>query len=156
MRFYPALLFAALIFAAAGCNSKSTDSKDSGKDGVHTLTQLKTDDTKVGTGDAIENGDDAWVLYKGTLTNGNIFDTNMKEGGEPFHLTVGEGQVIKGWDQGLVGMKAGGIRKLSIPANLAYGPADKGTIPPNSDLYFEVTLQKVLKKKDANNITVED
>jgi len=156
MRFYPALLFAAVILAAAGCHSKDSDSNAKSSEGGNKLTKLSWVDTKVGTGDPVAKDDDVWVMYKGTLANGSVFDTNEKPGGEPFHVTVGEHQVIQGWDQGLVGMREGGIRKLSIPSDLAYGKAGKDPIPPDTDLYFEVEVKRLLTKKDAQTVKISN
>jgi FKBP-type peptidyl-prolyl cis-trans isomerase len=157
MRINPAFLFAALAIAAAGCNPSNTPSDSgggttgSGKSGSH-FTKLIIEDTEVGKGDPVEEGDEVWVRYTGKLTNGTVFDSNQKPGKDSFHVDVGSGQVIKGWDQGLVGMKVGGHRKLSIPAVLAYGSQDKPPIPPNSDLVFDITLSELLKKNDKTTI----
>ncbi len=162
MRFNFAFLYAAVFIVVAGCNSNSTTASapktDSvaGPKGAGHLTKLLIDDTKVGTGDAIENHDEAWVLYKGKLANGTVFDTNMKKDGEPFHVMVGQGAVIKGWDQGLIGMKKGGKRKLSVPYNLGYQDRSMGKIPAFSDLYFEIELLDVLKAKHADEILADD
>jgi FKBP-type peptidyl-prolyl cis-trans isomerase len=111
------------------------------------LVKLGIVDVKVGTGDAVAAGDEVWVIYTGKFVNGQVFDSNAKPGAEPFHFTVGKGSVIQGWDQGLIGMKKGGKRKLSIPFILAYGVQGRQGIPPQSDLYFDVELKDVLKKK---------
>ena len=88
------------------------------------------------------------VQYVGSLTNGTIFDASAKHGTSGFTFTLGAGQVIKGWDEGLVGMKEGGKRKLIIPASLAYGSQAVGNvIPANSTLIFEVELVKVQKAR---------
>ncbi|MGH7283850.1 MAG: FKBP-type peptidyl-prolyl cis-trans isomerase [Polyangiaceae bacterium] len=106
---------------------------------------LQIDDVKVGTGEAAKSGDKVKVEYTGTLMNGVKFDSSKDhDPPEPFELTLGQGQVIKGWDQGLVGMKVGGERKLTIPSDLAYG--DKGqppTIPPKAGLKFDVELVSI-------------
>jgi len=157
MRINPAFLYAALAMAAAGCNPNNSPSDSGGgtsgggKSGTH-FSQLKMEDTVVGKGDPVEVGDEVWVRYTGKLTSGKVFDTNQKPDKEAFHVDVGSGQVIKGWDQGLLGMKAGGHRKLSIPSELAYGSQDKPPIPPNSDLIFEITLSELLKKGDKQTI----
>ena len=108
-----------------------------------TVTDLKIEDTKVGTGDEAVTGKSVQVHYTGWLTNGTKFDSS-KDRGEPFSFQLGAGQVIRGWDQGVVGMKVGGVRKLTIPPNLAYGEHGAGgVIPPNATLVFEVELLKV-------------
>jgi protein-disulfide isomerase len=96
-------------------------------------------DTLVGDGKEIKQGDEITVHYTGTLMSGTVFDTSKKKN-EPLALTLGAGQVIKGWDQGLVGMKVGGKRILQIPPGLAYGAKGSGTIAPGSTLIFEVEL----------------
>lgn len=106
-----------------------------------TVTQLQGVDIQEGTGDAVQAGDTVDVLYTGMLTDGSVFDASSLHGNQPFRFTVGTGYVIKGWDQGLVGMKAGGKRILVIPPELGYGAAGMGSaIPPNATLVFEVVL----------------
>src|SRR3954454_1481926 len=101
---------------------------------------LKTEDLKEGTGAEAAKGDAVEVHYTGWLTDGTKFDSS-KDHGRPFGFTLGAGQVIKGWDQGVQGMKVGGVRKLTIPAGLAYGSRGAGgVIPPNATLVFEVEL----------------
>ena len=85
----------------------------------------------------------ASVTYKGWLDDGTVFDASSQHGGAPMDVGVGGGQVIKGWDEGLQGMKVGGIRDLIIPASLGYGDMEMGTIPPNSTLHFEIKLLSV-------------
>lgn len=105
-------------------------------------TELKTEDTVVGTGEEAVEGKQVTVHYTGTLTNGSKFDSS-KDRGTPFTFTLGAGEVIQGWDQGVKGMKVGGTRKLTIPAELGYGARAIGTIPANSTLLFDVELLKV-------------
>ena len=102
-------------------------------------------DLRVGTGDGAESGDTLTVhytgwLYDGTKTDqkGLQFETNV--GGSPFPFVLGIGDVIAGWDQGLIGMQVGGIRRLVIPPALAYGDVRRGPIPPNSTLIFEIEV----------------
>lgn len=102
---------------------------------------LVVQDEVIGTGAEATAGQVITVNYTGKLQNGTVFDSSV--GREPFTFTLGIGQVIKGWDQGVQGMKVGGKRLLIIPANLAYGPNDYGPIPGNSTLIFEVELLKV-------------
>src|ERR1019366_1880592 len=105
-----------------------------------TVTELKKEDTKVGTGAEAVTGKSVSVHYTGWLTDGTKFDSS-KDRGQPFSFQLGAGQVIKGWDQGVVGMKVGGIRKLTIPPELGYGARGAGgVIPPNATLVFEVEL----------------
>jgi peptidylprolyl isomerase len=107
-------------------------------------TKLEVVDLNVGTGPEAKSGDTVHVQYTGTLTNGTKFDSSYDHGGEPFKFTVGKGEVIKGWDQGVVGMKVGGKRKLRIPADLGYGAnGSPPTIPANAGLVFEVELISV-------------
>lgn len=109
-------------------------------------TQLQITDEKVGTGAVAAAGDSVTVNYVGSLTNGTVFDASANHGTSGFTFNLGAGQVIRGWDQGIAGMKEGGKRKLVIPADLAYGNQAVGNvIPANSTLVFEVELLKVQK-----------
>lgn len=99
-------------------------------------------DEVVGTGATAVAGDNVTVDYVGMLTDGTVFDASKKRGNEGFTFSLGAGQVIKGWDLGVAGMKVGGKRKLTIPADMAYGnQAVGGVIPANSTLVFEVELR---------------
>lgn len=103
-------------------------------------------DIEVGTGKETSRGALCVVHYTGTLEDGTIFDSSHKKG-KPFQFVFGTGRVIKGWDQGLVGMKVGGKRKLFVPSELAYGERQIGDIiPPFSDLSFEIELLEVLTR----------
>lgn len=103
------------------------------------LTSLIIDDVVFGTGAGAKIGDTLTVHYIGTLPDGQQFD-NSRVRGLPFSFTLGENQVIKGWEKGLLGMKVGGDRILVIPSYMAYGSRTVGTIPANSVLVFAVTL----------------
>ncbi|MBN8230795.1 FKBP-type peptidyl-prolyl cis-trans isomerase [Corallococcus macrosporus] len=104
---------------------------------------LKTEDVKVGTGTEAVAGKRVTVHYVGTLTDGKKFDSS-RDRGQGFTFALGAGQVIQGWDQGVAGMKVGGIRKLTIPPELGYGSRGAaGVIPPNATLLFEVELLDV-------------
>ena len=104
---------------------------------------LQIQDEVVGTGPATKAGDTVTVNYTGWLTSGKKFDASADHG-QPFTFTLGQGQVITGWDQGVAGMKAGGKRKLTIPPELGYGAQGAGgVIPPNATLIFEVELVKI-------------
>jgi len=124
--------------------AKSTDATTSMNAGVTTLPDgLKYEDLKVGDGPVAENGMNVQVNYTGWLTDGTKFDSSLDRG-QPFAFTLGGGNVIRGWDEGVKGMKVGGKRKLTIPPDLGYGAAGAGgTIPPNATLVFEVDLLKV-------------
>jgi peptidylprolyl isomerase len=110
-------------------------------------TVLQGSDVVVGTGAEAKSGDKVTVQYVGQLfADGKEFDTSWKKGRTPFAFTIGQGQVIAGWDQGIPGMKVGGRRILVIPADLAYGAAGSPpTIPANAPLIFVVDLKKVGK-----------
>ncbi len=100
---------------------------------------LEIEDISVGEGREVKSGDTVVMHYSGTLTDGTKFDSSYDRG-QPFQTQIGVGQVIKGWDEGVPGMKIGGKRRLTIPPELGYGSADMGTIPPDSTLIFEVEL----------------
>ena len=104
-------------------------------------TELQIEDLTVGIGAEAQTGNTVSVHYKGTLLNGTVFDSSYNRG-TPFSFTLGQNRVIQGWEQGVLGMKVGGKRKLVIPPDLAYGEqgAGNGAIPPNSTLVFEVEL----------------
>ncbi len=105
-------------------------------------TGLQKTDEVVGTGAEAVAGKHVTVNYLGTLTDGTKFDSSYDRN-QPFDFDLGAGQVIKGWDQGVAGMKVGGKRKLVIPPELGYGSQAAGSIPPNSTLVFEVELLDV-------------
>lgn len=106
-------------------------------------SELKIEDSVVGTGEEAVAGKRVTVNYLGTLENGTKFDSSYDRG-TPFSFNLGAGEVIKGWDQGVLGMKVGGKRKLVIPPDLGYGQSGAGgTIPPNATLIFEIELLKV-------------
>jgi FKBP-type peptidyl-prolyl cis-trans isomerase len=101
---------------------------------------LKIEDLKVGTGAEAKAGKNVSVHYVGTLTNGSKFDSS-RDRGSPFEFQLGAGMVIKGWDQGVAGMKVGGLRKLTVPPDMGYGARGfPPVIPGNSTLVFEVEL----------------
>src|SRR6266852_5198647 len=122
-----------LVILGAGLAYVAIDSPDGGGSGNYTTSKsgLKYLDEKIGTGRTAKEGDQVAVHYTGRLENGKTFDSSV--GKKPFQFTLGEGNVIKGWDEGVAGMKEGGKRKLIIPPALAYGKRDvgDGLIPAN-------------------------
>lgn len=140
---------ATLVLATNACKKKTEEaaaphSETPATESVSAAAgELKIDDTKVGTGAEAVSGKRVTVHYTGTLTDGTKFDSSVDRG-QPFSFMLGAGQVIKGWDQGVAGMKVGGTRKLTIPADLGYGATGAGgVIPPNATLLFDVELLKV-------------
>ncbi len=104
---------------------------------------LQIEELQVGTGAEAKSGQSVSVHYTGTLTNGSKFDSS-RDRNEPFDFQLGAGMVIKGWDQGVAGMKVGGRRKLTIPPELGYGAGGyPPVIPPNSTLIFDIELIEV-------------
>lgn len=148
------IIVVVIIFAAKSKNNinKKTNipqneeiSIDSSLDAEQTsqeVQELKIEDIKVGEGKEAVNNKTIKVHYTGTLANGSKFDSSLDRN-KPFEFILGAGQVIKGWDQGLLGMKVGGKRKLTIPADLGYGSRAVGSIPANSTLIFEIELLEV-------------
>lgn len=124
---------------AEGPVSQEEVKKEVAKMPVETKSGLKIEDLKVGIGAEAKAGNTILVHYTGTLVDGTKFDSSLDRG-EPLSFTLGVGQVIKGWDEGVAGMKIGGKRKLTIPPELAYGARAIGSIPPNSTLIFEAEL----------------
>ena len=107
---------------------------------VKTIQGMKIETTQEGTGPEITNGKTAVVHYTGKLTDGKVFDSSVTRG-TPFEFPLGAGMVIKGWELGVLGMKVGEKRILTIPAELGYGERGAGgVIPPNTTLIFEVEL----------------
>jgi hypothetical protein len=106
---------------------------------------LSVTTTAQGKGPGAQNGDKVRVHYTGTLTNGTKFDSS-RDRDKPFDFVLGKGMVIKGWDQGILGMKVGEKRKLVIPPSLAYGASARPRIPPNSTLNFDVELLAINPK----------
>ena len=102
--------------------------------------ELRIEDIQLGDGKAVVKGALITTQYRGQLEDGRVFDSSYDRG-KPFQCVIGTGRVIKGWDQGLMGMKVGGKRKLTIPPQLGYGARGAGgVIPPNATLVFEVEL----------------
>lgn len=144
----------ALLLLATACRDDSTGPKDPSEleyapvTGVNLAAMTETEtglyyqDLRVGTGPLAQDGDVLTVHYTGWLHDGTQFDSSYDRDAA-YELTLGVGQVIPGWDQGLKGMNAGGKRKLVIPPDLGYGPVRNGAIPGNSTLVFDVELLTV-------------
>lgn len=113
---------------------------------IKSATGLKTIILKEGKGDKPNTGDSVYVHYRGTLENGNEFDSSYRRN-QPFGFKLGVGQVIKGWDEGIAMLNEGAKAILKIPASLGYGDRAVGTIPAGSTLIFEVELVKIARKK---------
>ena len=121
----------------------AADEKGSTAPEITTSSGLMYVDQTVGTGEVAVAGKSVTVHYTGWLTNGQKFDSSVDRG-QPFTFPLGAGRVIKGWDEGVQGMKVGGKRKLTIPSNLGYGARGAGgAIPPNATLIFDVELLSV-------------
>jgi FKBP-type peptidyl-prolyl cis-trans isomerase FkpA len=127
------------VLAGAPAGAPAAPAKTSGK-GTKTASGLQYWDLKKGTGAVAKAGDSVKVHYTGWLTDGKKFDSSLDRG-EPFAFKLGAGMVIKGWDEGVAGMKVGGKRQLKIPPELGYGAGGAGAvIPPNATLVFDVEL----------------
>ena len=124
------LITIAIMLLVAGCS----------KDDKNMNGELIIEDIIVGQGAEAVKYSIITVNYTGWLEDGTKFDSSLNPGREPLRFTLGAGQMIQGFDQGILGMKVGGKRKLTIPPNLGYGSQDKGIIPPNSTLIFELDL----------------
>ena len=136
----------AIIAALAGLCALSTiicEGATTMSEMTTTASGLKYEDIKKGDGDVALAGKTVSVHYTGWLTDGKKFDSS-KDRGQPFEFPLGGGRVIRGWDEGVQGMRVGGVRKLTIPPELGYGSRGAGgVIPPGATLVFEVELLKV-------------
>jgi FKBP-type peptidyl-prolyl cis-trans isomerase len=142
------LLLAVLVAAQTTAKKSATANTNAPTkvtgEGVKTPSGLVYWDIRVGTGDAAKEGSRVRVHYTGWLTSGKKFDSSV-DVGTPFDFRIGDGEVIKGWEQGVAGMRVGGKRQLRIPPNLGYGTEGTpgGPIPPNETLIFDIQLLKV-------------
>lgn len=158
MRFWHFLALSVMLIALAGCKSDSAAKDEHGHpietpktgankpENIRQLKELKVTDVVPGKGPGAAFGDLLVISYRGSLKDGTEFDSNQKEGGVPYNVLLGNQEVIPGWEQGLVGMKVGGTRKLEVPNKLAYGDESRGeNVPAGADLYFEVKLLDMVK-----------
>jgi FKBP-type peptidyl-prolyl cis-trans isomerase len=138
---FVAAVTVAVLSAVMGDNIAADEKKD--EKVITTASGLKYVERKIGDGKEAKEGAKVYVHYTGTLENGKKFDSSLDRG-KPIDFNLGRGDVIKGWDEGIAGMKVGGKRKLIIPPKLAYGEAGRPpTIPENATLIFEVELVDV-------------
>ncbi len=135
---------AGVVFVGEGedINQERADAILEASNGTTKLQDMIIEDVVIGTGAEVKAGDTVSVHYIGTLQDGYEFDNSNKRG-EPFEFVVGAGRVIKGWDEGLLGMKVGGQRILVIPPEMAYGKDGIGPIPGNATLVFAINLLEV-------------
>jgi len=133
------VLTATILWAQTAAPNTNAPTKVTG-DGVKTASGLQYWDIKVGTGAEAKQGSHVTVHYTGWLTSGKKFDSSV-DAGKPFEFTIGRGDVIKGWEEGVAGMKVGGKRQLRIPPELGYGASGyPGVIPANATLIFDIQL----------------
>ena len=136
----PFLILIPMLIFFAGCGQQTAKEEQANPLMTEEKQKIDIQILKQGQGKQAENGNQVSVHYTGKLTNGTKFDSSLDRG-QPFGFTLGVGQVIKGWDLGVAGMKVGEKRKLTIPPELAYGATGAGSaIPPNATLIFEVEL----------------
>lgn len=133
---------AIIVSQSDNVNQARRDAFLEAADNQGNLNRMVIDDIKIGTGEIVKSGDKVSVHYVGTLQNGQEFD-NSKKRGQAFEFNVGEGQVIEGWDKGVVGMQVGGQRILVIPPDMAYGSEGVGPIPGNATLVFSIELLEI-------------
>jgi FKBP-type peptidyl-prolyl cis-trans isomerase FkpA len=149
MKAIPVLAICAMSLLVAACGKEQSPKTAPVAAAVAPPTQLQKTDVVKGTGEGISLGQVAVVHYTGWLYDpaapeqkGTKFDSS-RDRGEPFKFTIGAGEVIRGWDEGVQGMQPGGQRRLVIPSDLAYGDPGKGPIPPGATLVFDVELLKI-------------
>lgn len=131
-----------IVGESENVNQARADALMEAVDNSGNLQSMVIDDVKIGTGEAVKEGDTVAVHYIGTLQNGQEFDNSRKRG-QTFEFEVGKGMVIEGWDKGLIGMQVGGQRMLVIPPAMAYGEQGVGPIPGNATLVFAIELVEI-------------
>ncbi len=145
-------LFVPFRFFGGNKDTTKTSSETSSSVETRVVSEIITDsglgikDTKIGEGEEARSGKTLTVNYAGRLVDGTKFDSSFDRG-VPFTFVLGQGSVIKGWEEGFDGMRVGGQRTLTIPPSLGYGSSGVGSIPPNSTLIFEVQLLNVSDKR---------
>ena len=138
-----AILIIVGVYSVLFKNQKPNENQLQLNNNIQEIQDMKIETLKEGNGSEAKNGDTISVHYMGILENGTKFDSSIDRG-TPFSFTLGTGQVIQGWDLGVLGMRVGERRKLTIPSELAYGSAGvPGAIPPNATLVFEVELLSI-------------
>ena len=130
------ILSAVVVFSMIGCGGSNDPAGPS---------SLQTEDLVTGTGAVAVTGDTVTVNYIGRLQNGTVFEDSYALN-RTYTFRLGAGQVIRGWDQGIPGMRVGGKRRLTIPPDLAYGSSGNGPIPPNATIVFDVELMSIAGK----------
>lgn len=139
------LLFGNTIMSFFRANSSLNSANATNSQNMNDTSGVQKQDVVVGNGPVAEPGDKVTVHYVGTLTDGKVFDSS-KDRGAPFVFNLGTGEVIRGWDEGVAGMKVGGTRRLVIAPDYGYGDRAVGPIPPSSTLIFVVELLAVEKQ----------
>ncbi len=134
--------------------AENSDNANDSSDTANTNAEVETETLEEGEGEETQIGDTVLMHYTGTLEDGTKFDSSYDRG-QPFEVTLGAGQVIQGWEQGVPGMKVGEKRKLTIPPELGYGAQQVGEIPPNSTLIFEVELIEIVDE-ESNSVTGQE
>jgi FKBP-type peptidyl-prolyl cis-trans isomerase len=159
----PCLVFVCGCLLLVGCNSKAdkpsdTAAKQPVKPVAAANPKVKTTDVVVGKGKTTaQSGDTVWMAYTGVLKDGTQFDSNEVKDKDPYAFTIDQAPTtIKGWHDGVKGMKVGGTRRMEIPSSLAYGATGDERIPPNSDLVFTVRMLGLVKAGEDNVIDLED
>lgn len=171
MRMRKAALFLsfAVVFSLMGCDDAPpkdvkapqdetvTETPSVENDPVPADAMPKITDIKKGSGEKVEKGDHVWVLYKGALTDGTKFDSNMDPDKTPWYVHIGDGNAIPGFERGIIGMQVGGERKSEVPALLGYGKrGNPPLIKPNADLVFDIKLLHIVKKGHEREYGAKD
>ncbi len=142
MKISTCILAVLVVLSLVSCSSSKETKKEKKSEYVTTESGLKYRDIKIGAGQEVQKGQEVFVHYVGTLEDGTKFDSS-RDRGKPFSFKLGAGNVIAGWDEGVQGMRVGGIRQLIVPPDLGYGSRSVGKIPANATLIFEVEVLEV-------------